>query len=178
MGKDTRLLHPAWSSRDCASAASLGNMFWCLTTLTAKNFLPTTNLNPSFCNLKPFPLVLSLHALVISRPPFLQTPFIYFIFCKAALRFSHQVIDCSFFESTRPPNSLSTDFSICQIHVSSIQRQGCHAGQCLFCWYPVFFCLTLPEELSHHVSMLPIKLYPYNTIVSISSYFSPCYIHL
>ena len=52
-----------------ASAASLGNLCQCFTTLMVKNFLLISNLNlPSF-SLQPFPLVLSLHTLVKSPSP-------------------------------------------------------------------------------------------------------------
>jgi len=55
----------AWNtSRDGASTTSLGNRFWCLSTLIVKNFflMPSVNL-PSF-SLKPLPLVLLLQALI------------------------------------------------------------------------------------------------------------------
>ncbi|KAK4829612.1 hypothetical protein QYF61_005739 [Mycteria americana] len=53
------------TSKDGASTTSLGNLFQCLTTLIGKNFFLISNLNlPSF-SLKPLPLALSLHALVL-----------------------------------------------------------------------------------------------------------------
>jgi len=46
------------SSSDGAATISLGNLFLCLTTLSVKNVLLTSNLNLSSFNLKPFYLVL------------------------------------------------------------------------------------------------------------------------
>jgi len=48
--------------REGTSTASLGNLSQCLTTLTVKNFLLISNLNPPSSSLKPFLLVLSLPA--------------------------------------------------------------------------------------------------------------------
>jgi len=55
--------------REGVSTASLGNLFQCLTTLMVKNFFLVSHLNlPSF-SLEQFPVVLSLHLLVISPSP-------------------------------------------------------------------------------------------------------------
>jgi len=65
----------AWSNalnaaREVASTTSVGSLFQCLTTLRVRNVFLIANLNlPSF-NLKPLPLVLSLHALVKRSSPF------------------------------------------------------------------------------------------------------------
>jgi len=57
------------TARERAATASLGTLGQRLTTLTVKDFFPMSNLNlPSF-SLKPLPLLLSLHALVISPSP-------------------------------------------------------------------------------------------------------------
>ncbi|KAK4832220.1 hypothetical protein QYF61_021067, partial [Mycteria americana] len=53
----TRLLN---TSRDGNSTTSLGSLFQCLTTLSVNKFFLISNLNPPWCNLRPFPLVLSL----------------------------------------------------------------------------------------------------------------------
>ncbi|KAK4821778.1 LOW QUALITY PROTEIN: hypothetical protein QYF61_000839 [Mycteria americana] len=45
---------------DGDSTASLGSLFQCLTTLSVKKFFLISNLNLPWCNLRPFPLVLSL----------------------------------------------------------------------------------------------------------------------
>jgi len=56
-------LNPA---REGAATASLGNLGQGLTALTLRNFFFVSNLNlPSF-SLKPLPLVLSLHALLLA----------------------------------------------------------------------------------------------------------------
>ena len=62
-------------SKDGASTTSLSKLFHCFTTLIAKNFLLTSNLNlPSF-SLKPFPLLLSQQTLLKSlSPSCLQPP--------------------------------------------------------------------------------------------------------
>ena len=57
------------ASRDGASTISLGNLFQCVTTLCVKKFLLISNLNLPCLSLKPFPLVLSLSALVNSCSP-------------------------------------------------------------------------------------------------------------
>jgi len=46
--------------RDDDSTVSLGNLFQCLKTLSVKKFFLLSNPNLSWCNLRPFPLVLSL----------------------------------------------------------------------------------------------------------------------
>ncbi|KAK4813638.1 hypothetical protein QYF61_014398 [Mycteria americana] len=48
------------SSRDGDSTTSLGSLFQCLITLSVKKFFQIANLNLPWCNLRPFPLVLSL----------------------------------------------------------------------------------------------------------------------
>ena len=53
----TRFLN---TSRDGDSTTALGSLFQCLTTLSVKKFFLISNLNLPWCNLKPFPLVLSL----------------------------------------------------------------------------------------------------------------------
>ena len=45
--------------RDGDSTTSLGSLFQCLTTLSVKKFFLISNLNLPWCNLRPFPLVLS-----------------------------------------------------------------------------------------------------------------------
>ena len=50
-----------------------GNLFHCLTTLPVKNFFLICSLNLSSSTLKPFPLVLLLHALLKSPSPSLLT---------------------------------------------------------------------------------------------------------
>lgn len=62
------------TSRDDASTTALGSIFQFVTTLIVKDFFLTSYLNlPSF-TLKPFPLLLSLHALVITPYPALLQP--------------------------------------------------------------------------------------------------------
>jgi len=62
----------------------LGQPVQCLTTLWGKNFLLISNLNLPCLSLKPFPLVLSLSAVINSRSPSsLYTSFKYW---KAAMR--------------------------------------------------------------------------------------------
>ncbi|KAK4832719.1 LOW QUALITY PROTEIN: hypothetical protein QYF61_025208, partial [Mycteria americana] len=46
--------------RDGDSTTSLGSLFQCLTTLSLNKFFLISNLNLPWCNLRPFPLVLSL----------------------------------------------------------------------------------------------------------------------
>ncbi|KAK4814524.1 hypothetical protein QYF61_021625 [Mycteria americana] len=69
----TRFLN---SSRDGDSTTSLGSLFQCLMTLSVKKFFLISNLNLSWSNLRPFPLVPSLAAVesdeVSPQPPFLQ----------------------------------------------------------------------------------------------------------
>jgi len=78
MGRDpfhqTRLLKALSNlalntSREGAATASLGNLCQALTTFMVKNFFLVSNLNPPSFSLKPFLLVLSLHALVKSPSP-------------------------------------------------------------------------------------------------------------
>ena len=57
------------TARDGAATASLSNLCQCLTTLTGKNFFLKSHLNLPSVRLKPFPLVLSLPALVKSPSP-------------------------------------------------------------------------------------------------------------
>jgi len=47
------------TSRDGDSTTSLGSLFQCLTTLSVKKCFLMSNLNLPWCNLRPFPLVLS-----------------------------------------------------------------------------------------------------------------------
>ena len=56
-------------SRDTASKASLGNLFYCLTIHTVRDFFHIPNLNLSSLNLKSFSLVLSPHTLLESMFP-------------------------------------------------------------------------------------------------------------
>ena len=57
------------ASREGASTASLGNPFQCLTTLTVMHFSLIFSLNQPTSRSKPFPLVLSQHALVKCPSP-------------------------------------------------------------------------------------------------------------
>ena len=57
------------ASREGASTASLGNLFQCLTTLTVMHFSLIFSLNQPTSRSKPFPLVLSQHALVKCPSP-------------------------------------------------------------------------------------------------------------
>jgi len=59
-------LNPA---REGAATASLGSLGQGLTALMVKNFFLISNLNLLSFSLEPFPLVLSLHALVKSPSP-------------------------------------------------------------------------------------------------------------
>lgn len=54
-------------SGDEAATATLGSLCQCFTTLTGKNFVLISNLTLFSDGLKPFPLVLSLHALLQSH---------------------------------------------------------------------------------------------------------------
>jgi len=47
------------TSRDGDSTTSLGSLFQCLTTLYVKKCFLISNLNLHWCNLRPFPLLLS-----------------------------------------------------------------------------------------------------------------------
>ena len=58
MSLSTTSTHRLNTSRDGDSTTSLGSLFQCLTTLLVKFFL-LSNLNLPWCNLRPFPLVLS-----------------------------------------------------------------------------------------------------------------------
>jgi len=62
------------TSREGASTAAVGNLFQCLTTLRIKNFFIICDLNLPYFSLQPFPLVLSLHALVKSLSSLLVGP--------------------------------------------------------------------------------------------------------
>jgi len=65
-------------SRDGATTTSLGSPFQCLITLLEKKFLLISNLNLSWLNLRPFPLLLSLvmqekrPTSTLPQPPFRQ----------------------------------------------------------------------------------------------------------
>ena len=73
------------ASREGAFTVSLGDLFQCLTTLTVKNFFLKSSLNLPSSSLKPFHLILLLHALLKSpSPAFLQALFRYW---KAIIRF-------------------------------------------------------------------------------------------
>ncbi|KAK4819628.1 hypothetical protein QYF61_008848 [Mycteria americana] len=65
------------TSRDGDSTTSLGSLFQCLITLSVKKNFLISSLNLPWCNLRPFPLVLSLVVVesnkVSPQPPFLQT---------------------------------------------------------------------------------------------------------
>jgi len=88
------------TAREGTATASLGNLFQCFTTLMVKNFFLISNLNlPSF-SLEPFPLVLSLHALVKSPSPSFLSPF---QVLAAALRSPRSLL----FSRLNSPNSLS-----------------------------------------------------------------------
>ncbi|KAK4831669.1 hypothetical protein QYF61_018636 [Mycteria americana] len=64
------------TSRDGDSATSLGSLFQCLTTLSVKKFFLISSLNLPWCNLRPFPLVLSLVTWEKRpTPALLQPPF-------------------------------------------------------------------------------------------------------
>ncbi|KAK4828289.1 hypothetical protein QYF61_024954 [Mycteria americana] len=60
MSLSTMSTRPLNTSRDGDSTTSLGSLFQCLTTLLVKKFFLISNLNFPWCNLRPFPLVLSL----------------------------------------------------------------------------------------------------------------------
>ncbi|KAK4824318.1 LOW QUALITY PROTEIN: hypothetical protein QYF61_013593 [Mycteria americana] len=51
------------------STTSLGSLFQCLTTLSVKKFFLIPNLSLPWCNLRPFPLILSLVTWERDRPP-------------------------------------------------------------------------------------------------------------
>jgi len=56
--------------RDGDSTTSLGSLCHCLTTLDEKKFFLIHNPNLSWCNLRPFPLVLSTN--YMGEPPLLH----------------------------------------------------------------------------------------------------------
>lgn len=58
--------------------------FWCITTLTAKNFFLKSTLNLPCLSLKPLPLVLSLHSLALSSTP--SSLLVCFRYWKATIR--------------------------------------------------------------------------------------------
>lgn len=65
-----------YTSRDDASTVFLGSLFHCFMTLLVKTFFVKSNLNLSWSNLRPFPIVL-LHTTWEKRPThtWLQPPF-------------------------------------------------------------------------------------------------------
>jgi len=64
------------TSRDDDSTTFLGSLFQCLTTLSVKKFFLVSYLNIPWCNLRPFPLVLSLITWEKTpTPTSLQPPF-------------------------------------------------------------------------------------------------------
>ena len=122
------------TAREGAATASLGNLFQCFTTLMLKNFFQTSNLNlPSF-SLQPFPLVLSLHTLVISpSPSFLEAPFWYW---KAAVRSPWSLL----FSRLNSPNSLSLSSqercSSPLINFVALLWTCSNRSMSFFCWGP------------------------------------------
>ncbi|KAK4820465.1 LOW QUALITY PROTEIN: hypothetical protein QYF61_027747 [Mycteria americana] len=60
MSRSTTSTHLLNTSRDGDSTTSLGSLCQCLTTLSVQKFFLISSLNLPWCNLRPFPLVLSL----------------------------------------------------------------------------------------------------------------------
>ena len=80
-------LNSAW---DGASAASLGSLCQCLTTLIEENVFLIYNLNMFSFSLKPLPLVMSLHSLIKGpSSAFLWVPFRYW---EAAIRYPQSLL--------------------------------------------------------------------------------------
>lgn len=77
------------TSRDGESMTSLGSIFQCLSTLTARSFFLKPNLNIPSSSLKLFPLVLLFYALVTcpSPAPF-KVPSRYWNYSKVSLEHS------------------------------------------------------------------------------------------
>ena len=82
------------TSRDGDSTTSLRSLFQCLTTLSVKKFFLISNLNLPWCNLRPFPLILS-PVTSEKRPTPLYIPFRYWKRTIRSLFDWSQLLYCS-----------------------------------------------------------------------------------